>query len=229
MIFYPIHNMMNVRDIGLWKGKDGKYILPFRFLRSDRPSLDSEEILPFLESHEISDVIDLRTDRVIKRFPSCLLESSLNYHHIPIEEGSTISIQSMPVEELYSRMIEHKDTFYQIFHTIAHAQKGVLIHCTAGKDRTGIVVALLEEILGMSEEDIILDYSFSSYILAITSQEYQKTHPQFSPFVGESKEEYMKNFLDGFHKKYGSAYAYLLHIGITEEEILKIERKAYGS
>ena len=59
MIYYPIQNMMNVRDIGLWKGKDQRFILPFRFLRSDRPKSDSEEYASFLKEHQIQDIIDL--------------------------------------------------------------------------------------------------------------------------------------------------------------------------
>lgn len=229
MLYYPIHNMMNVRDIGLWKGKNHRFILPFRFLRSDRPSSDSENYIPFLKEHQIQDIIDLRTPRVILKYPNPLKDDSyFHYHHLPLEEGSTISLKSMKPHELYLLMVEHKDTFYQIFSVLAHAKNGVLVHCTAGKDRTGIVIALLLELLGVSEEIIIEDYAYSTLLLESNYPAYQKNHPDFRPFVGESNPLYLKEFFRHFHEKYQNARTYLLSIGLKEEELALIEQKAFG-
>jgi len=228
MIYYPIHNMMNVRDIGLWKGKNQRFILPFRFLRSDRPKEDSEELNAFLKEHSIQDVIDLRTHKVIQKLPNPLAaDSYFQYHHLPLEEGSTISLQSMQPSELYNLMVEHKDVFYQVFSIFAHAPHGVLIHCTAGKDRTGVVIALLLELLGVKEEIIIEDYAYSSDILDGNYPAYQKSHPDFKPFLGKSDPDNMKTFLHDFHQKYHSAHDYLIAIGLKEEELLLIEQKAF--
>ncbi len=228
MLYYSLDNMMNFRDIGLWKSNDGKFIRPLVFLRSDRPNDDSEGLPTFLKEYSINDVIDLRTDRVIAKFPNPLKELPfINYHHLPIEEGSTISLKEMPVTELYLRMVEHRKTFKEIFDVFASAKGGVLVHCTAGKDRTGVVIAILLDLLGVSEKTIITDYAFSSVVLSISGPIYQRTHPDFCQFVGESKPEYMKEFLKTFHEKYISAREYLLTIGVSEESIELIRAKAY--
>ncbi len=227
VIYYPIDNMMNFRDIALWKTKDGKFIQPYIFLRSDRPNDDSVTLPLFLKEHQIFDVIDLRTDRVVNKYPNPLKNLEfINYHHLPLEEGSTISLKAMPVGELYLRMIEHRETFKAIFDILATAPSGVLVHCTAGKDRTGVVMAILLEMIGVDEETIISDYSLSTPILSITGPIYQKTHPNFWQFVGESNPDYMRYFLKKFHEKYNSAEHYLREIGVSEEHIELIRAKA---
>ncbi len=228
MIFYPLENMMNFRDIGLWKTRDNKYLAPYVFLRSDRPKEDSLTIAKFLKDHEIYDVIDLRTKRVIEKYPNPLKdESFINYHHVPIEEGSTISISEMPIVELYMRMVKHYDDFKKIFTIIGESPNGVLIHCTAGKDRTGVVIALLLDLLNVDDEMIITDYALSSRIMKYTMPIYQHTHSSFYPFLGESKEEYMAQFLKQFRQEYTSAYQYLLKIGVEKKCLELIYKKAF--
>ena len=48
-----------------------------------------------------------------------------------------------------------------VFKTIVNAPGGVLFHCTAGKDRTGVVSAILLTLVGVSDEDIVYDYAIS--------------------------------------------------------------------
>lgn len=228
MIFYFLDNMMNFRDVGLWKTTDNKYLAPYVFLRSDRPKEDSLTMIQFLKEHEIYDVIDLRTNRVIEKYPNPLEKTPfINYHHIPIEEGSTISISEMPVVELYMRMVKHYDDFKRIFTIIGEAPHGVLIHCTAGKDRTGVIIALLLDLLNVDDKSIITDYALSSQIMKFTMPKYQQSHPSFYPFLGESKEEYMEEFLKLFRQEYKSTYQYLLNIGVEKKCLELIYKKAF--
>lgn len=57
--------------------------------------------------------------------------------------------------------IAHAVCMREIFKTIANAKSGVLFHCTAGKDRTGVVSAILLALVGVADEDIVYDYAIS--------------------------------------------------------------------
>ena len=84
----------------------------------------------------------------------------------------------------------------QVFRTIAQAKEGVLFHCSAGKDRSGTVAAILLLLAGVGINDIVIPH-----------------------------EEYMKKFIDMFRKEYQTAENYLLQIGLSDNEVMKIKGK----
>lgn len=227
MIYYPSERLLNFRDLGLWKSQDGHYIPPYVFLRSDVMKDKDEAVISFLKEHQVTTILDLRTVQVANTFPDSLkTEEGFFYHHISLDEGSNNTINTVPTTTLYCQMIEHHDAFKTIFQTIAHAPHGVVIHCTAGKDRTGVVVALLLDLLGVKESDIIYDYCLSTSLILKNYEEKRKKYPKTYCYLGESREEYIRGFLEVFRKQYQNAEQYLLHIGITEEEIQQIRQKA---
>lgn len=228
MIYYPSEHLLNFRDLGLWKCQDGHYIPPCLFLRGDVLKERDEEIIRFLKEHQVTTILDLRTEQVATMFPDVFQEEEgFLYHHIPLDEGSNNTINTVPIATLYSQMIEHYDVFKTIFTCIAQAPHGVYIHCTAGKDRTGIVVALLLDLCGVKESDIIFDYCLSSLLIHKNVEEKRKKNPNIYCYSGESKEEYIRDFFQNFRKKYGNAAQYLLQIGLSEKEIQQIREKIY--
>ena len=95
---------------------------------------------------------------------------------------------------------------------IAEAPQAVLFHCTAGKDRTGVVAALLLWLAGVSEEDILADYIVSGPYLQQMLRAYCEAHP--GAVVCPPQSAYMRSFLRLFAQRYGTLRQYLEMLGV---------------
>jgi len=101
----------------------------------------------------------------------------------------------------------------------------VFYHCTAGKDRTGVVTFLLLDLVGVDEQTIIDDYAVSEVFINANIHKVREQHPDFPASLGQSKAWYMEQFIPLFRATYGTAEAYLLKIGITAHEIEKLRQR----
>ncbi|MGL4691498.1 MAG: tyrosine-protein phosphatase, partial [Stenotrophomonas maltophilia] len=133
----------------------------------------------------------------------------------------------------YVQWLDHSQPqFKQVFQRIAAERDGtVLFHCTAGKDRTGIIAGLLLDLAGVSRADIVHNYAISAHYLegqpkdsAMNAQimELIKQNPEIGrKMAGMSgtAPENMQMFLTALHQQYGGAEGYLKSIGISEAEI----------
>ena len=108
---------------------------------------------------------------------------------------------------------------------VAAAPGGVLFHCTAGKDRTGLMAALLLGLAGVGREEILADYQVSETYLADVICQIKTKVPDLSAFAGASKAEYLNDCLKLVETKYGSIHGYIQAIGLTEEELIALRRK----
>jgi len=112
----------------------------------------------------ITTVVDLRNDQERIDHPS-RLSSAITVFDIDIDTGAWGDVaQRMPrLEEVYLGMIEKRaDRLVQAVDTIARrGHSPVLVHCTGGKDRTGVVIALVQAVLGVADDAIASDYARS--------------------------------------------------------------------
>jgi protein-tyrosine phosphatase len=105
---------------------------------------------------------------------------------------------------------------------------GVLVHCHAGKDRTGVVVALTLSAVGVSDEDIADDYALTQLSMAPIMEEWfayigatDDERPRLWTLADPSREA-MLGTLQHLHERYGGARAYLLAAGVTEEQLERL-------
>jgi protein-tyrosine phosphatase len=118
------------------------------------------------------------------------------------------------------------------FRLIAEPAQRVVVHCYAGKDRTGIVAALLLASLGVDDEAIIADYTASDAAIE-PSRRYAERHDvewarlidRLPPRVLHSHPDGIVSMLDGVRKKFGSVVSYLHEIGATPTYLTQLEAK----
>ncbi|MBE6143115.1 MAG: tyrosine-protein phosphatase [Erysipelotrichaceae bacterium] len=220
---------LNSRDIGGVKTPNGK-IKHRVVIRSDALVFLSEDDKKFLLDNNIKTQIDLRAGRVLSFRPSSLLnDERFTYFNFPLVEGSLKSLEENDsISALYLRMIENKEVFRDVFKTFINVDGGVIINCTAGKDRTGIVIYMMLSLLGVDFKIILNDYVSSDRNIRERLPIVRETIKDFPKFLGEAKEEYLINFNKSFIKKYQSVENYLLNVGLTIEEINQIKRKLLG-
>jgi len=180
-------NEVNFRDIGGLKTKDGKTVRWGKIYRSDHLSkLKNEEFDKFNEMR-IKTVFDLRTDHEIKGKEDNL-PANVTYAHTPTvtdHEGEIAKLRAKVISGEISekQAMEQTVKFYQdavtvnvnslreIIHRITDSDEPVLYHCSAGKDRTGIVSALILSILNVDRQTIVDEYLLSNYYRKAKTEE----------------------------------------------------------
>ncbi|MEV5835104.1 tyrosine-protein phosphatase [Nocardia sp. NPDC052112] len=171
-----LHGATNFRDLGGYPTVDGGRTRWGMVFRSDAPHRLSTADLAVVERLGLLVAYDLRTDEERDRSPSAL---PATVRRIPLTIGGTAAhtranaemIRTRPADipddflaEMYRRMADFDaDVFGRILTGLADADgTPALIHCTAGKDRTGVTVALLLAALGVDEATILDDYELSA-------------------------------------------------------------------
>lgn len=222
----PLGRMLNLRDLGGYPTTDGKITAWERLLRGDVPQGFSEADVDWLLDRDVTTVIDLRHDEETAARPDELkFLPGFHYHHVSLAVHGLYPNSEADVGSGYFRMLDEKNALCAVMRLIAHAPGGVLFHCTAGKDRTGCVAALLLSLCGVGLTDILADYQVSeTYIMELLRQMAARV-PDMEAWLGRSKSEYMDECLRLLLEKYGSVPGYLLEAGLTEEELTLLRAK----
>ncbi len=162
--FYERDKLWNFRDIA----QNVSGIKKQKIFRSAMLAIYSdEEIIEVCQKNNIETIIDLRATKELKEatYSDRILEE-INHVHIPFDPWNQPQefINSKHhtgtnVEIAYKFFIYGcKNQIKKIFNILASTKNATLVHCVAGKDRTGIIVSLLQLLVGISQEDIYIDY-----------------------------------------------------------------------
>ena len=148
-----------------------------RYIRSDVPeNLTDKEIQWLLDNH-ITTMVDLRSDEEVVRKPCCFKErEGFTYFHFPVTGGGDTPKSLEHLHIVYRQMLDEQ--MEKIIDTIMNAESNVMYFCTAGKDRTGVVSAVILKRLGFSDEVIIDDYMKSKDNLMEMLTAYVSAHPE---------------------------------------------------
>lgn len=219
---YIFKDLFNVRDLGGYKTSNNKLTKERRYIRGTARGTLLEEEKEFLYNLGIRTVIDLRMEDEINKIPHPLKDyKDMKYYNIGLTDsyidGERQNINSLSI--LYLDLIETaQKEFKKIFDLLAlNTKEGVYLSCSAGKDRTGVLVYFLFKIAGVSNKDIIENYS-ESYQNNLLRPNDGELPPSYYRFMHSNKEE-MENFINDVDKKYGSYFNYLNEIGISNSKI----------
>ena len=234
-----IEGTYNIRDLGDYPVKGGNTTCRHILVRAgnlDQVPLSSQQQL---KDYGVKTVIDLRDEWEVQQFPNVFVQSkTIKYLNLPLignhfsnSKGWKEETQDYDgLDELYCKYLDHcQIQIGTIISTIAESMPTIVFHCYAGKDRTGIIAALLLGSVGVPDHLIAKDYSLSN--LKITHlieqwREYALQHGQdmqrFERDVG-SEVTTMLNMLGYIKHRYGSVTDYLRVCGVTDIQLLQLQ------
>lgn len=165
-----------------------------KYIRSDVPIKVSEIEKNWLLSNDITTVLDLRTDEERANKPCPLMaDSRFAYYCFPVAGGNKVPRCVDDVSKSYISMINTQ--FHEIIDFLLKVKSNVLYFCTAGKDRTGVVSAVLLYKLGMPLAYIIDDYMKSKHNLEALLINYAKRDPTIDIDVITPHRRYIEEFI----------------------------------
>ncbi len=171
-----------------------------KYIRSDVPDKISDSEIQWLLDNNITTVIDLRDENERKQKKCSLIDNnSFDYFCMPVTGGNTIPESPDSVPKSYVKMID--SNMNRIIETILHADTNVIYFCNAGKDRTGVVSAVLLYILGYDREYIINDYMQSAKNLREMLEDFSSQHPELKEIITPQR-RYIKECISWLENNY---------------------------
>ena len=170
----------NKKCRSLFKSTLNTRVLPtgnLQYIRSDFPDSLTDDEVKWLLKNDITFIIDLREEKEYRK-KHCRLEDEENfcYLHMPVTGGDDIPCSPEAVAKSYLAMLDTQ--MDKIIETILTAKHNVLFFCGAGKDRTGVVSAVLLKKLGYDDKTIIDDYMKTKENLQDYLKSYAEEHPE---------------------------------------------------
>lgn len=233
----PLEGAWNVRDLGDLPTVSGGYTRRNRYLRGDSLANLSEADVRLLLERGVRTVIDLREPGEAVAQPSRLLGCpGVRVHQVPLFGELNPIGSALPTQlgDLYLLCLGHGGpALRRTFELLAAPEDehgAVLFHCAVGKDRTGVVAALLLDLVGVTRKAIVEDYLDSGvnlkqlvdkWIAQYESDPDTGYHPDLLHCLPKNIERLLRALTD----TYGGAAAYLRAAGVSDAALERIRRR----
>jgi len=235
-----LEGCFNFRDLGGYPTRDGRRIGWRRLFRSDGlHALTHGDVDRLRDGLGISDLIDLRSSAELASEGRGLLASQpIRFHHLPLYDGSArrdaglLPPAPLGLAERYLGLLEvAAEPMARILATLSEARGGVVYHCAAGKDRTGVLSAVLLGLLGVSDEVIVADYALSRETLDAVLERlnrlpgYREMLAELPPETQHAEPQTMVDLLAGVRDRWGSMDAYAEAIGVASSTVARLRER----
>ena len=228
----------NARDLGGIETMDGQQVRWGAFVRADSLFRLTPEGRASLLAHGIRTIIDLRMHTELEQEPNPLSGTQeIRYNHVSLvnPQHTTALEQALITKGMLAWNLNlldlGGDDIAQALRTIAAAPEGgVLFHCFAGKDRTGLIAMFLLSLAGVSPERIAEDYHESNMHLAQFNETFvaRFSDPEIQERVRNNLNSGYDNMMliqTYLQENYGGPEAYLLKHGLTTAELAAIRQR----
>ncbi|MGW0806066.1 tyrosine-protein phosphatase [Nonomuraea sp. NPDC002799] len=227
----------NFRDLGGYPGVDGRTVRWGRLFRSDSLAKLADGDWDRFRALGVRTVIDLRYPWEIEARGRVPQHDGLVYHNLSIEhrpyDQAEIDPAVAPWRFLADRYAEVAldgvGELRQALEVIAAAEEPLVFHCASGKDRTGLVAALVLSLLGVAEDDVVRDFALTELATDRLLADWRAAHPGREPGwpgYGRAPAEIMRLFLADLTAAHGSVQGYVTErLGLDEELTLELRRR----
>jgi protein tyrosine/serine phosphatase len=232
----PFDSVFNFRDLGGYRTADGQHVQWRRVFRADGVHrLSIADLAPF----GIRTVVDLRTlgERDERGH---FLHDEIVSHHLPMMERTWEHAGVLPdmdaADYLAARYVDMLETgpaaLAGTMRLLADpAAVPLVFHCAAGKDRTGVVAAMLLSVLGVDDDTIATDYALSGTGTARFTEWLRAERPEALADMQAAPTAFMASPIEAMHRflrlvrdTHGSAEAYLAEIGVGPDVVTKLRQ-----
>lgn len=253
MTWIELDGAVNVRDLGGLPTRDGRETARARLLRADNlQDLSAADVTKLVRDFGVTTVVDLRsTTELAAEGPAPLdaVPGVCHAHHPVLPEvGSNTDViadallardrmdrsryPDDPVCGHYLGYLEDRpDQVAGALRSIARAEGAALVHCAAGKDRTGVVVALALTVAGVPAQAVVADYAASGErteaIMARLrrSRVYARDIDSKPAGLHRPRPETMAAFLEQMQARYGGVEAWLAGQGLGAADLTALRVK----
>jgi protein-tyrosine phosphatase len=254
MQWITLDGAVNVRDVGGMPTDDGSLTVTKRLLRADNlQGLSEADVSRLIEGFGLSRVIDLRTiGEVRSEGPGPLAAFAavehVNYSLLIVDDLEEEALNESLLTDRrrraaaadpdhavsihYLKYLEHRpDSIVAALRAIADAPGAALVHCAAGKDRTGVVVALALVTVGVRRDAVVADYAATAEridaILARlrASATYVNNVDKITTEQHTPRAAAMGTFLDLIETRHGSVPDWLAGQGFGADDVERLRRR----
>jgi protein-tyrosine phosphatase len=237
-----LEGVENFRDFGDYAAADGRRMAKGRFWRSAHHGKATAADLAAIDALDLAVVVDLRRPKERDNEPTprppgfrgqvidCDFGDQAEAPHVAFLRETDLTPDSVRAffADYYAKAPfepRHAELFRQYFQAIDQVEGAVLIHCTAGKDRTGLLAALTHHVLGVNRDDAVADYMLTNVAARLETR---------GPMVAKALEQslgkipsdvavraflgvepaYLETALDSIVAQRGTVDAYLAELGV---------------
>jgi protein-tyrosine phosphatase len=230
----------NFRDLGGLATVDGRFTRHGVLFRSSAlEELSSRDVRFLIDGIGLRTVIDLRSadDRETAQ---PLLDTPVRHINLPISRGGPTTSLERPMDadgrvdmpRIYRMYIEvSAPSISEIVAELVSGATPALFHCAAGKDRTGVVAAILLSAVGVTRDAVIADFMETEPalpdIIAYLQRRpaYADVVLRFPPGTMDVEPRFISDFLDDVERTYGGFSAWLTdHAGVTAQSLARLEQ-----
>ncbi|MEV6601899.1 tyrosine-protein phosphatase [Actinoplanes sp. NPDC051346] len=221
----------NFRDVGGYAGLDGRTVRWRRLFRSDSLHRLKGDDLAAFGKLGVRTVIDLRRLFEIEEHGRVPEAEGLAYHNLILEHVDWESVPE-PAGTAHDRWLadrylnfaeDGREGLASALGLIADPDSApVVVHCMAGKDRTGVVCALTLALLGVPDAVIAEDYALTEVAMASLTEYLRRTRPdmvQDKYHMFDCPQDAMHMFLDDLRDRHGSVEKYVREIGLSAAQV----------
>jgi protein-tyrosine phosphatase len=231
-----LEGAVNFRDLGGYATDEGRRTRWRLLFRADGLSDLTGPDLAVMRELGIRTVVDLRSGQEVDQSRFDVDAHPVTFHHYPF-------IHTLPDAEEFARApgflgVQYKEMLNgaapQIIGALsalaAPDARPAVFHCTAGKDRTGLLSALVLSLLGVPEETVIADYALSGAAMARLRTKLIEKYPGSSLFAGDADgvfsadPSHMVALFAHLHARYGTVAAYAAEIGVPADVVARLRQ-----